>query len=193
MIFTGQKVTTGLGESNGSLPPGLWLSHMCADSLVIGLNCSPNAHINYRPIIMKVEAQCYRTATFIKSCLESDSPTLSGVAPYGVHYGCINSHLGWNAFFCCFRYHVSDILSITRHLVLCYVESRISAQLKSFGAASAQVTVYLRWVFSCSFCLHLKLMSLLSECPQHWKSWTSEEQLIIVTIFTHFHRVGQKK
>ena len=54
---------------------------------------------------------CCNTATFIrpKSCLESDSPTVSAVARYGVHDGRMNSHLGRNAFFCCSRYNFSDI------------------------------------------------------------------------------------
>ena len=36
---------------------------------------------------------------FIKTCLESDSPIISTIARYGIYYGCINSHLGLNAFF----------------------------------------------------------------------------------------------
>ena len=57
---------------------------------------------------------CCKTATFIKSCLEPDSPVVSAVACYGAYYGRMNYHLSQNAFFCCSRYDVTDILSVTR-------------------------------------------------------------------------------
>jgi len=66
---------------------------------------------------------CSRTALFIKSCLESDSPIVSTVACYGVYYGRVNSHVGRNAFFCYYRYAVTDILSITRNMVSHYADS----------------------------------------------------------------------
>ena len=39
---------------------------------------------NYLPLLDEL---CCRTATFNKSCLESDSPIVSAVARYGVYYG----------------------------------------------------------------------------------------------------------
>ena len=66
---------------------------------------------------------CCRTALFIKSCLESDSPIVSTAARYGVYYGRMNSHRGRNAFFCCSRCAVTGILSVTRNVVSHYVDS----------------------------------------------------------------------
>ena len=67
---------------------------------------------NHLPLLDEL---CCRTATLIKSCLESDSPIVSIVARYGVYYGRMNSHLqGRNAFFCCSRCAVTDIFSVTR-------------------------------------------------------------------------------
>ena len=80
---------------------------------------------SYLPLLDEL---CCRTAFFIKSCLVSDSPVVSTVARYGIYCGCINSHLGGNAFFCCSRYDVTDILSVTRHMVSHYVNSYISTQ-----------------------------------------------------------------
>ena len=41
---------------------------------------------------------CCRTASLMKSCLQSYSPVVSTVAHYGIYYGRMNSHLGLNAF-----------------------------------------------------------------------------------------------
>ena len=71
---------------------------------------------------------CCRTASFIKSCLESDSPNVSTVARYGIYYGRKNSHLGQNALFCCSHYDFTDILSVSRHIVTHYVNSHTSTQ-----------------------------------------------------------------
>jgi len=78
--------------------------------------------INYLPLLDEL---CCRSAAFIKSCLESDSPIVSAVAHYGVHYGRMNSHIGRNAFFCCSRYDVADILCVTRCMVSRYVNEYI--------------------------------------------------------------------
>ena len=91
---------------------------------------------------------CCRSAAFIKSCLESDSPIVSAVAHYGVYYGRMNSHIGRNAFFCCSRYDVADILCVTRCRVSRYVDEYISLQL------TASVLLLLELIrdgsFSCS-------------------------------------------
>ena len=70
---------------------------------------------------------------FMRSCLESDSSIISAVAHYGVYYGRMNSHIGENAFFCCFRYDVADILCVTRCMVSRYVDEYISPQLRVSG------------------------------------------------------------
>jgi len=53
------------------------------------------------------------------------------VAHYGVYYERMNSHIGRNAFFCCSRYDVADILCITRCMVSRYVDECISPQLRA--------------------------------------------------------------
>jgi len=87
---------------------------------------------NYLPILDKL---CCRSAAFIKSCLESDSPIVSAVAHYDVDYGRMNSHIGRNAFFCCCRYDVADILCVTRCMVSRYVDEYISPQLRAMFVA----------------------------------------------------------
>ena len=79
---------------------------------------------NYLPLLDEL---CGRSAAFIKSCLESDSPIVSAVA----HYGRMNSHIGRNAFFCCCRYDVADILCVTRCMVSRHVDEYISPQLRA--------------------------------------------------------------
>ena len=61
------------------------------------------------------ELYCRPTAVlFIKSCLQSAN-NVSTVARYDIYYGSMNSHLGRNAYFCCSRYDVADILCHLTH------------------------------------------------------------------------------
>jgi len=69
---------------------------------------------------------CYRNAAFIKSCLESASPTVSAVAHHGVYYGCIGRNVSGVA---------PDMMSLISYVLLdvytvssCVAE-RISSQL----------------------------------------------------------------
>ena len=91
-----------------------------------------------------------RSAAFIKSCLESDSPTISAVADYGVHYGLMNSHIGRNAFFRCSRYDVADILCVTRCMVSRYVDECISPQLRASVLLLLELLFIREGSFSCS-------------------------------------------
>jgi len=104
---------------------------------------------NYLPLLDEL---CCRIATFIKSCLESDSPIVSAVARYGVYYGrSMNSHLGRNAFFCCTRYAVTDVFSVTRLMIPRYVDSQISTQLRASVLSLLELLFVREGVFSCSF------------------------------------------
>jgi len=106
---------------------------------------------NYLPLLDEL---CCRSATFIKSCLESDSSIVSAVAHYGVYYGRMNSHIGGNAFFCCCRYDVTDILCVTRCMVSRYVDEYISSQLR------ASVLLLLELLFIREGSLSCSLLSL---------------------------------
>jgi len=50
---------------------------------------------------------------------------------YDVYYGRMNSHIGRNAFFCCSRYDVADILCVTRCMVSRYVDKYSYLQLRA--------------------------------------------------------------
>ena len=113
---------------------------------------------NYLPLLDEL---CCRSAAFIKSCLESDSPTVSAVAHYGVYYGRMNSHIGRNAFFCCSRYDVADILCVTRCMVSHYVDEYISPQLRASVLLLLEL-LFIRVVALVVPCCHrMKLMNLL--------------------------------
>ena len=102
---------------------------------------------NYMPLLDEL---CCRTATFIKSCLESDSHIVSAVARYGVYYGRMNSHMGRNAFFCCSRYAVTDIFSVTRFMISRYVDSQISTQLRASVLSLLELLFIREGALSCS-------------------------------------------
>jgi len=102
---------------------------------------------NYLPLLDEL---CCRSAAFIKSCLESDSPIVSAVAHYGVYYGRMNSHIGRNAFFCCSRDDVADILCFTRCMVSRYVDEYISPQLRASVLLLLELLFTRDGSFSCS-------------------------------------------
>jgi len=78
--------------------------------------------------LLLLDDLCCGNIAFIRTCLESDSPVVSSVAPCAR----MNSHIGRSAFFCCSHYDVIDILSVTRCMVSCYVnDERLSPQLRS--------------------------------------------------------------
>jgi len=91
-----------------------------------------------------------RTDTFIKSYLEPDIAVVSAAACYAVYYGRMNYHLGRNAFFCCSRYDLTYILSVTRHVVSHYIDSHIYAQLRALVLLLLEL-LFIRVVFSCFF------------------------------------------
>jgi len=101
----------------------------------------------YLPLL---DEPCYKNAAFVKSRLESDSPTVSAVARYGVYYGRMNSHIGRNAFFCCSRYEVADILYVTRCMVSRYVDEHISPQLRASVLRLLELLFIRDGSFSCS-------------------------------------------
>ena len=104
---------------------------------------------NYLP---SLDERGCRTALFIKSCLESDSPIVSAVAHYGVHYGRMNSHVGRNAFFCYSRYAVTDILSVPRIMVSHNADAHklISTQLRASVLLLLELLFVREGVFNCS-------------------------------------------
>ena len=102
---------------------------------------------SYLPLLDEL---CSRTALFIKSCLESDSPIVSTVACYGIYYGRMNSHVGRNAFFCCSWYAATDILSVTRNVVSHYADSHISTQFRASVLLSLELLLVREGVFNCS-------------------------------------------
>ena len=93
---------------------------------------------------------CCRTASFIKSCLESDSPNVSTVARYGIYYCHMNSHLGQNAL------GSLHILSVIRHVVTHYVNSHISTQHR----ASVLFLLELLFVRDILYCRQICLLIL---------------------------------
>jgi len=102
---------------------------------------------NYLPLLDEL---CCRTALFIKSCLESDSPIVSAVAPCGVHHGRMNSHVGRNAFFCCSRYAVTDILSVTRIMISHNADAHISTQFRASVLLLLELLFVREGAFNCS-------------------------------------------
>ena len=82
-----QKFSSGTGSPGWSRKKGRKTIVVCG--------CGMSS---YLPLLDEL---CCRTALFIKSCLESDSPIVSTVACYVIYYGRMNSHVGRNAFFCC--------------------------------------------------------------------------------------------
>jgi len=74
----------------------------------------------------------------------------SAVAHYGVYYGSMNSHIGRNAFFCCSRYDVADILRVTGCMVSRYVDEYISPQLRASVLLLLELLFIREVSFSCS-------------------------------------------
>ena len=56
-------------------------------------------------------------------------------------------------FFCCSRYDVTDILSVTRHMMSHYVNSRISTQQRASVLLLLQLLFVREGVRSCPFLL----------------------------------------
>jgi len=79
------------------------------------------------------------------------SPIVSTVAHYGIYYGRMNSHSGLNAFFCSFRYDVTDIISVTRHVVSHYVNSHVSTQHRASVLLLLELLFVREGVFSFPF------------------------------------------
>jgi len=98
---------------------------------------------SYLPLLDEL---CCRNAAFVKSCLESNCFWCF----YGVHYGCMNSHIGRNAFFCCSHYEVADILCVTRCMVSRYVDEHISPQLRASVLLLLELLFIIDGSFSCS-------------------------------------------
>jgi len=62
----------------------------------------------------------------------------------------MNSHIGRNAFFCCSRYGVADILCVTRCMVSRYVDEYISPQLRASVLLLLDLLFIRDGSFSCS-------------------------------------------
>jgi len=62
----------------------------------------------------------------------------------------MNSHIGRNAFFCCSRYDVADILCVTRCMVSRYVDEYISPQLRASVLLLLELLFIRDGSFSCS-------------------------------------------
>ena len=58
--------------------------------------------------------------------------------------------MGRNAFFCCSRYAVTDILSVTRNVVSHYADSHISTQLRTSVLLLLESLFVIEGVFNCS-------------------------------------------
>jgi len=63
----------------------------------------------------------------------------------------MNYHLGQNAFFCCSRYAVTDIFSVTRLMISRYVDSQISTQLRASVLSLLELLFIREGAVSCSF------------------------------------------
>jgi len=62
----------------------------------------------------------------------------------------VNSHVGRNAFFCCSRYAVTDILSVTRNVVSHNADPHISTQLRASLLLLLDLMFVREGVFNCS-------------------------------------------
>jgi len=62
----------------------------------------------------------------------------------------MNSPIGRNAFFCCSRYDVADILCVTRCMVSRYVDEYISQQLRASVLLLLELLFIRDGSFSCS-------------------------------------------